>query len=114
MECKASMAMVRGSFVAIQPRKTSKGLGGMEGRMLIYQRPESDHGWNAEGLYQVLLLATGACEHAWIIKDTRTQFHARIFHGMVVPMLAMESCFSGLWSCKKIQRLWTGHKDPVQ
>ena len=64
--------------------------------MLIYLRPESDHRWNAEGLYQVLLFATGACERAWIIKDTRTQFNTRIFHGMVVPMLAMESCFSGL------------------
>ena len=76
-------------------------------RMLTYLRPEPDHGWNAEGLYQVLLFAIGACEHAWIIKDTRTQFNTRIFHGMVVRMLAVESCFNGLWSCRKNQRLWT-------
>ena len=60
-------------------------------RSLTYLRPESDHGGNAEGLYQVLLFATGACKRAWIIKDTGTQFNTRIFHGMVVPMLAMES-----------------------
>ena len=78
-------------------------------RMLTYLRPEPDHGWNAEGLYQVLLFATGAWEHAWIIKDMRTQFNTRIFHGMVVRMLAVESCFSGLWSCRKNQRLWSGH-----
>ena len=83
-------------------------------RMLTYLRPESDHGGNAEGLYQVLLFATGVCERAWIIKDTRTQFNTRIFHGMVVPMLAMESCFRGLWSCRKNQRLWTSHKDSLQ
>ena len=59
--------------------------------MLTYLGPESNHGGDAEGLYQVLLFATGACKRAWIIKDTRTQFNTRIFGGMVVPMLAIES-----------------------
>ena len=83
-------------------------------RMLTYLRPESDHEWNAEGLYQVLLFATGGCKRAWIIKDTRTQFNTRIFQQMVVPMLATESSFRGLWSCRKNQRLWTGYKNSLQ
>ena len=83
-------------------------------RMLTYRRPESDHGWNAEGLYQVLLFATGACERAWIMKDMRTQFNTRISLGMVVPMLAIKSCFRGLRSCRKSQSLWSCHKDSLQ
>ena len=90
------MAMVWGSLAAMEPQEKSKGLGGMVWLEAYMQDVDLSHTgirpWrNAEGLYQVLLCARGACKRAWIMQDTRTQFNTRIFHGMVVPMLAMES-----------------------